>query len=251
MKNAEFEISAHTLKWIALISMTIDHIGVALFEVFGRTDLPLRAMGRIAFPMFIFLLAEGFFHTHSRTYYLLRLFLFCFISEIPFDLTFFPTDPTLAGSRLFYPQYQNIFLTLCIGFFVILAVENILCTMESTDRLGKGVQYALLFLCLVILAAGMAAAQYLHSDYRAAGVLAIFVAYIAKRHGISDPMVYLLGSAVLLLVGWLELFAFAGVLPIFLYHGKKGRTIHKWFFYLYFPGHLLALWAIRVFLIAR
>ncbi len=116
-------ITGNTLKIIAIVTMLIDHIGVAIFENgmlkyqdnslawVSIANLVLRTIGRIAFPIFCFLLVEGFFHTRDIKKYGTRLFLFALISEIPFDLAVFDT--------WFYPGYQNVYFTLFIGLWVI------------------------------------------------------------------------------------------------------------------------------------
>ena len=81
-------LSAQALKWIAMVSMLIDHVGIYL----GRCNVDweiwkwFRIIGRIAFPLYCFLLVEGFFHTGDIKKYLIRIGAFALISEIPFDL---------------------------------------------------------------------------------------------------------------------------------------------------------------------
>ena len=109
--NSKIDLSGNTLKVIACITMLIDHIGAALIaawlEVIADPVLyhqvylfyrVLRGIGRLAFPLYIFLLVEGFFYTHSRRNYLGRLALFLVLSEIPFDLALMlPKDVILDG----------------------------------------------------------------------------------------------------------------------------------------------------------
>ena len=114
-------LSGAVLKWIALVTMLIDHIGLTVVYqalIYDR-DLwlndtmmtlyaVLRSVGRLAFPLFCFLLAEGFRHTSSRGKYLLRLAVFALLSEIPFDLA--------VNSRVIEFSSQNVFFTLLLGF---------------------------------------------------------------------------------------------------------------------------------------
>ena len=76
-------MTAFTLKIIALLSMLVDHIGVTFPEA---TPFGFRAVGRLAFPIFVYLLAEGFRHTKAPEKFLMRLFIFAIISEIPYDI---------------------------------------------------------------------------------------------------------------------------------------------------------------------
>ena len=103
-------LSGSTLKIIEMVTMLIDHIGAAVLArmiIAGNADLydayrTLRMIGRIAFPIFCFLLIEGFQHTKNAKKYAERLFLFAAISEIPFDLAF--------SAKVLEFQYQNVFL---------------------------------------------------------------------------------------------------------------------------------------------
>ena len=114
-------LSGSTLKVIAVVTMLIDHIGAillsmyqpalkTLFTLFGReysVYLIFRDIGRVAFPIFCFLLLEGFLHTHDRFRYGMNLFIFSLISEIPWNLMFTNT--------LRYEK-QNVFFTLFLGY---------------------------------------------------------------------------------------------------------------------------------------
>ena len=112
-------LSGSTLKLIAIVTMFIDHLGVVAFETqISNYMVPyyiMRLIGRLAFPIFCFLLVEGFFHTRDVKKYALRLLVFAFISEIPFDLAF--------NRQMFYWRHQNVFFTLFIGLLVIALLE--------------------------------------------------------------------------------------------------------------------------------
>lgn len=131
-------LSGSALKWIAVITMFIDHIGAVILEkgvilaynrqlpsalsydtslFLSQIDRIFRQIGRISFPIFCFLLVEGFFHTSNRLRYALRLALFAFLSEIPFDLAF-------RGCILEF-SYQNVIFTLLFGFLTMWAMEKV------------------------------------------------------------------------------------------------------------------------------
>ena len=101
------ELTSFQLKWIAIFSMAVDHTGALLFP----EAMWMRGIGRLAFPIFAFLLAEGYYHTHDVKRYLLRLWLFALISEIPYDLAF---QGTLLESGS-----QNVFFTLGLSLGVL------------------------------------------------------------------------------------------------------------------------------------
>ena len=111
IEKKQFSVTESTLKIIAIICMAIDHVGAGCLErmmtwygyrtvntdearkiwmeahsTLFYTDMIFRAIGRVAFPVFCFMIVEGLFHTRSRLKYAVRLFIFGLISEVPFDL---------------------------------------------------------------------------------------------------------------------------------------------------------------------
>lgn len=87
--SSQRPLTAFHLKLIALTTMVIDHVG-AVFPFPPLVDSLMRGIGRVAFPIYAFLVAEGCRYTRSREKYLLRLGVFAFISELPFDRVFYP-----------------------------------------------------------------------------------------------------------------------------------------------------------------
>lgn len=181
-------ITGSTLKIIAMITMLIDHIGATIvlqlvqrnsdnFDAFGNVRMTgmvilyyvLRGIGRLAFPIFIFLLLEGFQYTHNRFLYIGRLLLFAIISEIPFDLAVnLSTNSILKGHVLEFTS-QNVFFTLAIGMIVLTVLEGL--RVLQIDTILKTI------LIVGVVAFGAALAYALHTDYGAVGVLAICTAY--------------------------------------------------------------------------
>lgn len=222
-------LSASALKWIALISMTIDHFAASrLFEVlaFGGGMgweavrcgyMTMRLIGRLAFPIYCFLLTEGFRYTRSRKRYALRLGVFALLSEVPFDL---------AGGDIWDPSYQNVYFTLLLGLLAL---------MLAQPRYERGEYRAVIF---TVLAFALAA-ELLRSDGGFFGV-----AFIAVFHFLRELKAekYLAGGMVLAGLGALELVATVSFIPIHFYDGRKGRTgpLLKWAFYFWYPVHLLA-----------
>lgn len=127
-------LSAFSIKIIALVCMVIDHVGVSLLN-----DLsPLRWIGRIAFPLYAFLIAEGCRHSKDRTHYLLRLGVFALISEIPFDLAFSGSIyPSNIPQPLFdYLSRTNIFYTLFFAVACIQVYESLVHQPRRTQLLA-------------------------------------------------------------------------------------------------------------------
>lgn len=209
-----------TLKLIAIITMTIDHIGYIFLANSGNNYLISRAIGRIAFPIFCFLIVEGFHHTKSPINYLIRLLLFALISEVPFDLAFF--------NNIFDPAHQNVFFTLAIGLACLFCLEEM-----KTKRWFS--------ILLVIL---FAVSYFIHCDYGPGGVLLICTFYFTGQSRDKFWMQLILcGLIFYLFFGAAELFGLIAILLIFLYNGKRGYNKMQWFFYLYYPLHLLILHA--------
>lgn len=214
-----------TLKLIAIMTMIMDHIGAcilpAFFEYKGIYTLYtiLRVIGRMSFPIFIFLLVEGFQYTGNRYRYTLRLIIFAFISEVPFDLA--------ISGKLMETSYQNVFFTLAIGMLVMLALE-----LVRNMNLEPLCMYWLSF-CIAII--GMGIAYVCRTDYGMFGVLAIITAYLLK--GKRTPQIVFV-CFVLSLMDLTEIFALVSLVPIYFYNGKRGFGC-KWLFYSVYPVHLL------------
>lgn len=233
-------ISGSTIKIIAIVAMLIDHIGAVIVErmIMQSTggmwsyddplvilDQVLRGIGRIGFPIFSFLLVEGFLHTRNVAKYALRLGIFALISEVPFDLAF-------AG-KFFYMDYQNVFFTLFIGLLVMIAYRAI----EEKISCTKGIK---IFLYVLALVAGAVLAQILMTDYAAIGIVCIMVLYIFRKKRTNQ---LLAGSLVFM---W-EVPAPFAFIPIACYNGKRGLKM-KYFFYLFYPVHLFILYLIAHFM---
>ena len=271
MKNTtektSYGLSGAALKWIAIITMTIDHFAVAVwFNIYCHDFIIhpeyktafriMRFIGRIAFPIFIFLMIEGYKHTHSRLKYLLRMLLFAFISEVPYDLAFY--------KKPLYMDKQNVFFTLFIGLATIAVMDLIDIVLREIfygenhiKRSKPGLsglpplpmkwQLICYLLDIGLTTVGMGTAWYLKTDYSWVGVLAICIAW---RFCDIRMLSMGLSCASLLFSSLSELYGAAALLPIGLYNGKRGRQI-KYLFYLYYPAHLLIFWLIIRFLIEK
>lgn len=217
------ELDGIELKLVALLSMTLDHIGAVLIEptwlglseIGQMVDICLRLAGRLAFPIYAFLLVEGFLHTRSWSKYMGRMALFAVISEIPFDM---------AAYGELTCVHQNVFFTLLIGLFVMRGMEK-----YSENK------YAV----VGIVSVGCCIAAVLHTDYSYMGILLIAVLYYLREEHFKRCVV----SGVLFSYEITSVFAF---MMIYRYTGKKG-DIHlpKVVFYGFYPVHLLVLWGIR------
>lgn len=147
-----FGLSGSALKVIAMICMVIDHIALYLMEHGTVLYETMRCIGRIAFPVFAFLIAEGFIHTRSRYRYFFTLLGFAVISEIPWYL--------LNGAD----GTHNVIFTLALGVATLMVLENLL---QRSMVLG--------FLWTL----GMAGiASWLGVDYEWRGIIVIVIFYL-------------------------------------------------------------------------
>ena len=213
-----------TLKIIAIITMTLDHIGYIFIPQGTTMYMVFRGIGRIAFPIFCFLIVEGFHHTKSPINYLIRLLIFALISEVPFDIAFFHSN--------FDIKHQNVFLTLAIGLSCLFCLEEM-----------KTKKWFSIFL-LVLL--GLA--YVIHCDYGVGGVLLICMFYYTGSFKDRFWMQFILSGLIFIIFfGSLELPGLIAIPLISFYNGKRGYNKAQWLFYLYYPLHLLILHAIYLY----
>ena len=226
--SARKGISAATLKWIALITMTIDHFAASgLYlqlaygggaDVLGDTGyMVLRTIGRLAFPIYCFLLTEGFRYTRSRERYALRLGLFALISEIPFDLA--------ACHVVWDWNNQNVFFTLLFGLLALMLADPLY---------EKGEQRKAFFIVL-----GFAlAAELLRTDYGFFGVAVIVAMHFLREQTVEK---YLITAGLLMGASTLEVAALPAFGLMHCYNGRQGRQsgAMRLLFYWYYPLHLL------------
>lgn len=243
MTETKRGISGSTVKLVGIITMFIDHFAAAvlarvlIFQIrlYGeRPDLlydvyqVLRMVGRLGFPIFCFLLVEGFQKTGNRAKYALRLGLFALISEVPFDLAF--------SAKILEFDYQNVYFTLFLGMLALCAYDFL-----STLKLPAVVRC---LLCGAALSLFMILAELLNTDYGGMGVLTITVIYILRR---SNALAMAGGCVVLTLMAINELPAFFAIFPAAAYNGKRGLKL-KYLFYAFYPVHLLGLWLVTWFM---
>lgn len=252
-KHSKIGLSSFYLKMIAIISMLIDHIGAVIIEsmltynsINGIDDESLlntyyimRSIGRIAFPIFCFLLIQGYLHTSDIKKYLTRLFIFAFISEIPFDLANF--------NEILEFSYQNVFFTLFFGLLAIYISDSLvknLVKKSSSSKSLKSVLNILIFLIIFSLAGYIT--YLLNTDYSYYGILLILLLYKSSNNKIYTAISLFIG---LLFERHLP-FVFLSIPIILLYNGEKGKNI-KYFFYIFYPAHLTILYIINNFYFMR
>ena len=224
-------MSGSTIKLIAILLMTIDHVAAYLmcdtpscnqvlcsFMGWDITVVTLmRGVGRMAFPLFGWLLVEGYIHTRNRFKYGRNLFLFALLSEIPFDLAAY------GGWHL---AHQNVFFTLWFAYYGLNLFEGF-----KNDLYNRTVAALVLFVTILLF----------RSDYCFAGFFYVMVLYYMRQYMVMKMLVgcYILPDT---------LFTLPATVPVMLYNGKRGfikGTFFKYCFYIYYPLHLLVIWLLK------
>ena len=226
------------LKLIACITMLIDHFGCAIVSHLPVPHMAgiyygCRIIGRLAFPIYCFLLVEGMRHTRNPVKYIMRLGFAALLAELPFDI-FHKGGINWAG--------QSVMVTLTLGAVMLLC-------MKKTEEDWLKLLMVLFFALLADLTKG---------EYGAGGIVMIAVFVLFDQ--------WVLQTVAMFLVNWqlipsdtmeifgvvmiLQLLATFAIIPIALYSGKKlthSKGI-QWAFYLFYPVHLLILWMILRFI---
>ena len=224
-------LSGSWLKIIATAAMLIDHVTfvflsrtpVVLFTLFGRTltlYALLRGIGRIAFPIYAFLITEGYLHTRDRKRYGISLAVFALLSEVPWDLVHY--------GKFFSLSSQIVLFTLFLGYLAI-------CMFEHDN--GKPFFQAAWLIGLLPVT------LLLRADYGMSGYCFIVFMYALRERELLRAVI----GCGFLSSRWKAGLAF---IPIALYNGKRGfirGPVAKYFFYLFYPLHLLALYLIKTF----
>lgn len=202
-------LSQEWLKGIACAAMLIDHIGVVFLPWVG-----LRVIGRMAFPIYCFLLCEGAAHTRDPWRYGLRLAVGALLAEAPYDFLFYG-DWNWAHS--------SVMVTLLLGLPAVLCIK----------RAQRGRWWLLAAVAALL-------AELLGADYGGFGILMMLLFALPA----ATPIRVLAMVLICLAAGEpIQLFALLSLIPIGLYSGKKSTDskVLQWAFYLFYPAHLLVL----------
>ena len=232
-------ISQEGLKLIACVTMLMDHIGYELvyplflgMQFVEELYFLCRIIGRISFPIFAFLQVEGFHRSHSRKQYALRLVIGALLAELPYDL--------MVYGRFSWGK-QSVMLTLLLGFCVLLAMEKI-----KTPGMKA-----------LVMLPFAAAAELMKADYGFVGIMLVGM-FELSRYSYRKNLIRTMGMVILFhymssYVFWIgnisipmQVLGVLSMLFIANYDGRKltRSNVAKWAFYLFYPVHMLILWAV-------
>lgn len=228
MENRYKILSGSVLKLIACVSMLSDHLAKfwfyrfswaneVWFSVAGRDISLLQLMqmfGRFAFPIFVFLLVEGFEKTKNRRRYGISLLVLALLSEIPFNL--------MNGGTLLFEK-QNVMFTLLLGYLAMWSLEYFK---------GKPLISLALLVCMFLIS------RYMQANYRTAGFIFILLMYGLRK----ERVIQTVACPVLL---QMKLMVFLSLMLTCLYNGKRGfikTPFLKYCFYAFYPVHMLVIY---------
>ena len=263
------QVTSFVLKVIAIISMLIDHTSVALYPLIP-TDMNYlyeigRTIGRTAFPLFCFMIVEGFYHTRNKLRYLGSLFLLAIISELPFDAVFVSKE-----LRVEYNS-QNVFFTLALGLTAIIILDFAYKKLRLFVTVQKNIPLMVignlfnLFLQIFIIQPMYIPVIAVNADYGSFGFELILLIYYFEKIPMlfknfdarfeTDRMKFIFAG--LAVAFWLVYFdtisgritespGLPAAVLIMLYNGQRGSyRIPKYVFYFFYPVHLTILYFMR------
>ena len=226
-----FGLSGNMLKIIAAICMTIDHMGVILFP----DVMLLRIIGRLAFPIFAFLIAEGCRHTKNKVRYFFVMALFAIVFQVFYTL--FTAD-----------MYLNIFFTLSFAILIIYSLQFFSDAIKSKNvpkTIFSAASVILIIACVYITG------RYFLIDYGFWGCMLPAFAYVVPASGsifIKLLRIVLFAVGMFPLIGSVEIsvqaYEFFALIPLLFYNGKRGKYNMKYFFYIFYPLHIVIIYAI-------
>jgi hypothetical protein len=239
-KKRGFDVSSAGLHIIAMASMLIDHLA----KYVNYENNYVVAIGRLAFPIFAFMVVEGYFHTHNFWKYMFRMFIFAIVSEIPYNL--------MSSGKVFYRYDQNVMWTFMLALACIWIIDKVR---------GYNKKWLSILSGIIVTIAGYLISSYLMLDYLGSGILMVLIFYyLHERKWWSYILQFVLlflvnvvmlgdgGGYALALFGYeieipVQAFAMFSLIPIWLYRGRQGyhSKPFQYFCYAFYPVHMLIL----------
>ena len=227
--------TSEQLKKIAMGTMFIDHAAVAIIYGCGlngwsplaaNIGLAMRLVGRMAFPLYAFMLVQGFMWTRDWKKYLLRVVLFAFVSEIPFNLA--------LSNKIWYSNTQNTMMTLALGLVCMKMLEVL-------EQKYKDEKIMSLALGAWVVVGAMIIATLFKIDGGAFGLLLVVLFYLFRHRPAEQGVAGCVGLLLIYGFSLSVLFAWIAIFFISRYNGERGRKMGL-LPYIFYPAHLLAVW---------
>ena len=237
-KKTEFGVTGNILKLIAMITMVVDHAASGIYERYLIAKdivdfdlyMILREVGRMAFPIYCFLLVEGYFHTRNVKKYVLRLLVLAVISEYPYDVAVNPA-PSIWG-------HCNVIFTLLIGLILVWVID--LSRKNSFLPIANDLVRRLV--AVGIYLGGCALAYFMRTDYGMVGVATVVIMYCLRGEDRFRRILAFSAGVLILTLGCgvIEAYAFLMIVPIAFYNGKRGSNspVIRYAFNTFYPVHL-------------
>lgn len=241
-KVSRLGLTAMQLKLLAIVLMLLDHLWAT---VIPGNDW-MTYLGRMAFPIFAFQIAEGYAHTSDKKKYMLRLLVFGLISEVPFDL--------MMVSHPFFIFHQNVMFTLLLGLLGIQAIDKM-----KTDRSARQLIITLASLSGILLLALVG-----FVDYGVMGVVTVMMFHVFRSVPYARTMqlaamvlmniIFFKGQYIPISAAGIEIefviqgFAVLALIPIWLYNGRQGKSSKslRYGCYAFYPAHMLLIYIISI-----
>ena len=236
-------MNSFVLHILAMLFMLVDHLWATVVS----GNMWMNFVGRLAFPIFAFMIAEGFYYTHNIKKYLKRMFIFALISEIPFNL--------MNSGSVVDPFHQNVMWTFLLALICMTWVNK--CQGQKYYYF-KGFGITLLFTIISMI--GM-------TDYMGVGILTVMLFYFTHSKNWKNMLIQLIGIYIInfVLIQNMDIpfilfghefffptqgFAILSLIPIWLYNGKQGphNKYIQYAFYLFYPLHILILSLMAIYL---
>lgn len=228
-------MNRNVLKIIALISMIIDHVGIHLLD----NNPYFRIIGRIAFPIFAFFIAEGLRYTRSKKRYVLSLSLFAIISQIPYIFL-----------------YDEFKLNILFTFLIAIAFISLINLLKLESVKSNIFKFCSIIISLIVLTIGcfIAGDVFRIIEYHSFGILLILCFYYLKSYWkfiVASIVMLLMVLENCLLFGFelsnlRQLFSLVSILMLIFYNQKKGKFNLKYLFYIAYPAHLFIIYFVTL-----
>ena len=230
-------INRDALKINAVITMLVDHIGAVLFK-----DITvLRIIGRLSFPIFAFMVAEGCSYTKNKAKYLFNLVLFGCIAQV---------------MKVYFNQggKLNIMFTFALSAVMVFALDKAVKVIKNDSSPQKQIYLSVLFILTVSVV--WLVCTIFTVDYGFWGCMTPLITSAAfyiesdyfDRNKLKTILLAFALSLVYMKYGGVQIYAFAALIPLWFYNGQKGGNVPKYFFYIFYPVHLAVLYAIDIFI---